>query len=157
MPHGPFVTSVGLKGENEDSPSHSLAYKERHLWLNLSSIKDKDKNFLMDAPLAPPGLFGDAVNTVVDRFQEANKQAAAFQKLLPHRSFTHGAAQQHQQPQTSKASSSQHRASQKQSVSTRTPPQRSGGSGGRSQPQPSRGKTDLRNVIIAKKAAAKKS
>ncbi|XP_048030341.1 uncharacterized protein LOC125257733 [Megalobrama amblycephala] len=132
----------------------ALVATERHLWLHLSSIKDKDKNFLMDALLAPPGLFGDAVNSVVERFQEANKQAAAFQKLLPRRSFTPGAVPQHQQPQSSKASSSQqHRANQKQSVSTRAPPQRFGGSGGRSQPQPSRGKTDLRNVIIAKKAA----
>ncbi len=37
----------------------------------------------MDAPLAPSGLFGDAVDSVVDRYQEARKQAAAFQRFLP--------------------------------------------------------------------------
>lgn len=50
---------------------------------NLSSIKEKHKSFLMDSLLSPPGLFGDAVNTVVERSEEAHKQGAAFQKLLP--------------------------------------------------------------------------
>ncbi len=54
----------------------ALVATERHIWLNLSNIKGKDKNFLMDAP---SGLFGDAVNLVVEKFQESAKQAAAFQ------------------------------------------------------------------------------
>lgn len=45
----------------------------------MSNIKGKDMVFLMDA-LVPSGLFGDAVNTVVDRFQKAKKQAGAFQQ-----------------------------------------------------------------------------
>ncbi|XP_060741844.1 uncharacterized protein LOC132856323 [Tachysurus vachellii] len=48
----------------------ALVATERHLWLNLTGIKDKDKSFLLDAPVSPLGLFGDAVNTVVDRHQE---------------------------------------------------------------------------------------
>ncbi len=63
---------------------------ERHLWLTLSNIKEKDRVFLMYAPLAPSSLFGDAVNTVVDRVQEAKKQAAAFQQFLPQRSYGAG-------------------------------------------------------------------
>ncbi len=63
----------------------ALVATERHLWLNLSNIKGKDKHFLMDAPLSSSGLFGDAVNLVVERFQESAKQVAAFQKLLPRR------------------------------------------------------------------------
>ncbi len=38
--------------------------------VKLSNIKGKDKNFLMDAPLSSSGLFGDAVNSVVEKFQE---------------------------------------------------------------------------------------
>ncbi len=53
----------------------ALVATERHLWLTLSQINDKDRVFLLDAPISPSGLFGDAVNTVVDRFQEAKKQA----------------------------------------------------------------------------------
>ncbi len=47
----------------------------------------------MDAPLSPSGLFGDAVDSVVERFQESAKQAAAFQKLLPRRIHISGAAE----------------------------------------------------------------
>ncbi len=72
---------------------------ERHLWLNLSNIKGKDKNFLMDAPISSSSLFGSAVNLVVGRFQESAKQAAAFQKLLPRRIYISGAAER-EQPQT---------------------------------------------------------
>ncbi len=42
----------------------ALVATERHLWLNLSNIKEKYKNFLMDAPISSSGLFGDAVNSV---------------------------------------------------------------------------------------------
>ncbi len=45
----------------------ALVAAERHLWLTLSDMKEKDRVFLMDAPIAPSGLFGDAVNSVVDR------------------------------------------------------------------------------------------
>ncbi|KAI2668278.1 putative uridine nucleosidase 2 [Labeo rohita] len=99
----------------------ALVVAERHLWLTLSDMKEKDRVFLLDAPLSPSGLFGDAVNTVVDRYQEARKQAAAFQRYLPRRHSAHGAAAT-EQPRPSTSSS--HREAQKQSVATRTPPHR---------------------------------
>ncbi len=34
----------------------ALVAAERHLWLTLSNMKEKDRVFLMDAPLAPSGL-----------------------------------------------------------------------------------------------------
>ncbi|KAL0147873.1 hypothetical protein M9458_056832, partial [Cirrhinus mrigala] len=49
----------------------ALVATERHLWLTLSDMKKKDTVFLLDAPLAPSGLFSNAVNSVVDRYQEA--------------------------------------------------------------------------------------
>ncbi len=97
----------------------ALVATERHLWLNLNNIKGMDNNFLMDAPLSPSGLFGDAVNSVVERFQESAKQAAAFQKLLPRRIHISGAAER-EQPQTSKSSSLNH-AAQKQSTTYHVP------------------------------------
>lgn len=93
----------------------ALVAMERHLWLNLSNIKNRDKSFLMDAPLSSPGLFSDSVNTVVERFQEAKKQVAAFQKFLPRHSQVSGAAGR-EQPQPSTSSS--HREQQKESVTT---------------------------------------
>ncbi|KAL0201989.1 hypothetical protein M9458_000007, partial [Cirrhinus mrigala] len=99
----------------------SLVAAERHLWLTLSDMKEKDRVFLLDAPLSPSGLFGDAVNAVVDRYQEARKQAAAFQRFLPRRRPAHEAAELEQpRPRTS----SSYRETQKQSVATRTPPHR---------------------------------
>lgn len=50
---------------------HSMAamvVMERHLWLNLSGIKERDRTFFLYVPLSPHGLFGDAV-TVFERFQ----------------------------------------------------------------------------------------
>ncbi len=44
--------------------------------------------------LFPSDLFGDAVISVVERFQELAKQAAAFQKLLPCRTHISRAADQ---------------------------------------------------------------
>ncbi len=46
----------------------AMVAAERHLWLTLSDMKDKDRVCLLDAPLSSSGLFGDAVNSVVDRF-----------------------------------------------------------------------------------------
>ncbi len=64
----------------------ALVATQRHLWLNLSQISEKDRVFLLDAPISPSGLFGNAEDKVVDRFQEAKKQAAAFQLFFPRRS-----------------------------------------------------------------------
>ncbi|KAI2646518.1 Transposon Ty3-G Gag-Pol polyprotein [Labeo rohita] len=121
----------------------SLVAAERHLWLTLSDMKEKDRVFLLDAPLSPSGLFGDAVNAVVDRYQEARKQAAAFQRFLPRRRPTHEAAELEQpRPRTS----SSHRETQKQSVATRTPPHR-GRVRRRSRSGAPRTKPDLRVVL----------
>ncbi|KAL0185775.1 hypothetical protein M9458_017445, partial [Cirrhinus mrigala] len=90
----------------------ALVAVERHLWLTLSDMKEKDRVFLLDAPLSPSGLFGDAVNSIVDRYQEAHKQVAVFQQFLPRRHPAHGAAER-EQPRPSTSSS--HRETQKQS------------------------------------------
>ncbi|KAL1276542.1 hypothetical protein QQF64_036165, partial [Cirrhinus molitorella] len=116
------ATDLSLRATKETAKSigrsmAALVATERHLWLNLSDMDDKDRFFLLDAPLSPSGLFGDAVNSVVERFQEARKQAAAFQRFLPRRQVP-GAAER-EQPQ---AYSSSYRQQQKESVATRTPP-----------------------------------
>lgn len=71
----------------------ALMATEQHLWLNLSKLQDKDRFFLLDAPLSPSGLFGGTVNTVVERFQEAKKQVVAFQCFLPRHSQVFGTAE----------------------------------------------------------------
>ncbi len=132
----------------------ALVAAERHLWLTLSDIKDRDRVFLLDAPLSPFGLFGDAVDSIVERHQEARRQVAAFQQFFPRRSLAQGAAGR-EQPLLHAGSS--YREAQKESIATRSPPHKSLGRGGKkvwsktSQPNP-----DLRTVLQAKRSAAKK-
>lgn len=52
--------SLHITKETHRAISHSMAalvVTERHLWLNLSGIREKDKMFLLHAPLSHSGLF----------------------------------------------------------------------------------------------------
>lgn len=37
----------------------AMVVMKRHLWLNLSDIKDREKTFLLDALISPSGHFGE--------------------------------------------------------------------------------------------------
>ncbi|CAM4341551.1 unnamed protein product [Leuciscus chuanchicus] len=133
----------------------ALVATERHLWLNLSGIGDKDRACLLDAPVSPSGLFGDGVNQVVERFQEAKRQSAAFKELIPRRrSRSRGSAARGQSHEA--AASSSHLLRQKESVASRAPPQGAWRQKQHPQSRSSKPKTDLRTVIQAKKASAKR-
>ncbi len=58
---------------------------ERHLWLNLTEIREKEKVFLMDTPISQSGLFGEAVSAVVDKFRSAKTQSAALKQFMSRR------------------------------------------------------------------------
>lgn len=60
-----------------------MVVKEWHQWVNLKGKKERNKAFLLDAPISPSGLIADAVNTIVDRYQEAKKQLPVFRELIP--------------------------------------------------------------------------
>ncbi len=113
-------------------------------------LKDKDRVFLLDAPLVPLGLFGDAIESVVDRHREARRQA--FQWFLPRRPPAQAAAGR-EQPHL--RASSSYREAQRQSIATRAPPSRDWGGKWCSAPGPSKPKTDLQAVLQAKKASKK--
>ncbi len=53
-----------------------LVILQRHLLLNLANLKDADRKVLLNAPVTPSGLFGDAVESIIERFVEA------FQKQI---------------------------------------------------------------------------
>ncbi len=59
---------------------------ERHLWLKLTEICEKEKVFLLDAPISQSGLFGEAVSAVVDKFRSAKMQSAALKQFMQRRS-----------------------------------------------------------------------
>ena len=121
----------------------ALVSTERHLWLNLTGIKEKERLFLLDSPISPSGLFGDSVNTVVDRFREVKKHEEAFVQFLPRRTQGEGPSATQPRPGPSKT-----REVKKQSVADRAPPRRDWGQVRRAQQPP---KPDLRTFINKKK------
>ncbi len=58
---------------------------QRHLWLNLADLKDADRKVLLNAPITPSGLFGDAVESITERFAETQKRAKAMSHVMPRR------------------------------------------------------------------------
>ncbi len=58
---------------------------EHHLWLNLTEIHEKEKVFVLDAPISQSGLFGEAVSLVVEKFRSAKTQSAALKQFMPRR------------------------------------------------------------------------
>ncbi len=66
-----------------------LVAAERHLWMNLTEIREKEKVFLLDAPISRSGLFGEAVSSVVEKFRSAKTQSAALKQFMPRRTRDH--------------------------------------------------------------------
>ncbi len=62
---------------------------DRHLWLNLTNIREKEKVFLLDAPISQSGLFREAVSLVVGKFRSAKTQSAALKQFMPRRTRDH--------------------------------------------------------------------
>ncbi len=62
---------------------------ERHLWLNLTEIREKEKVFLLDAPISQSRLFGEAVSSVMEIFRSAKTQSAALKQFMPRRTRDH--------------------------------------------------------------------
>ncbi len=60
---------------------------QRHLWLNLADLKEADRKVLLNAPITPSGLFGDAMESITERFAEAQKRAKAMSHVMPRRAF----------------------------------------------------------------------
>lgn len=118
----------------------------RHLWLNLSGIKECDKAVLLDAPFLPSGLFDTTVEIVVVRFKEVRMHLAAFGMCIP---------RWVQVPPKSFAplpGTSSWREEQKMSEAAQAPPPRSGGHRHCNRRKPC---TNLRAVSAAKKKEKK--
>ncbi len=64
---------------------------QRHLWLNLADLKDADCKVLLNTPVTP------SVESIIERFAEAQKCAKAMSHIMPRRAF---------QQQTTKSRSS---------------------------------------------------
>jgi len=91
----------------------ALVAIERDLWLNLSGIKDKDKNFLLDTPLSPAGLFGDSL--IGFKKRKSSRRCSRNSSHSVHVSGTAG------QDQSKPSTSSSHQVQQKQCRFSRSP------------------------------------
>ncbi len=130
----------------------ALVATERHLWLNLPDIREKDRRFLLDAPVSTTGLFGDTVNSVVDRFRHVKTQDEAFRRYFPRRAGPRSG----RPASASQPSTSTHRQDQKQSVASRAPPGTAWDRRRRTRaPPPDR--QDLRTVIQSRRSQTKRS
>ncbi|KAI2666023.1 Transposon Ty3-I Gag-Pol polyprotein [Labeo rohita] len=124
----------------------AMVSTERHLWLNLTGIKERDRSFLLDAPVSPSGLFGDAVNSVVTRFREARRHEEAFVRFLPRRAQASGPSATQSRP----GLVSLRRDVQKESVASRAPPRKDWGAARRT-PQSASKRPDLRSILTKKR------
>ncbi len=50
-----------------------------------AEIHEKEKVFLLDAPISQTGLFGETVSSVVEKFLSAKSQSAALKQFMPRR------------------------------------------------------------------------
>ncbi len=114
-------------------------------WVTLT-LRKNYKNVLMDAPISPSGLY--LIKEGIWLSRDFRKQPSSSPPCSYLRGCWAGAAPNIQ-------SSSSHRATQTQSVAYRAPPHKDWGHGKRTQPQPSKSKTDLRTGINSKKAEVK--
>ncbi len=88
-PHS--VTNLALYATNTTAQSigrsmASLVVLERHMWLNLTEIKDADNIPFLDSLVSPTDLFGLTVEGFAERFTAAEKSSQAMQHFLLKRS-----------------------------------------------------------------------
>ena len=55
----------------------------RDPWLTLAKLTDREKAALLDAPVSVHGVFGEAVGTMGQKFEEQQKSREAFQAWRP--------------------------------------------------------------------------
>lgn len=61
-----------------------LVAVEHHLWLNITKIHEKGASSRKTS-ISQSGLFGEAVNSAVDKFRTAKTQSVAFKQFMPRR------------------------------------------------------------------------
>ncbi len=113
---------------------------ERHLWLNLSGIKEKDRAFLLDAPISPSGLVMQSIQSLTGfRRRKSSLQhlsSTSLAALNLRRMLRVGGPSRHQAPRTGRY--------KKESVASRAPPEGSWQQRRYSHPKPAEPKVNLR-------------
>ncbi len=50
-----------------------MVVQQRHLWLTLADLRDADRKVLLNAPITPSALFGDAVESIIEQFSDVSQ------------------------------------------------------------------------------------
>lgn len=61
----------------------SLVALQHYLWLMLIDMSDSEKALLLDMPISPHGLFGNAVGYFSEKFLKVQKQSKVLSHVLP--------------------------------------------------------------------------
>ncbi|XP_013888234.1 uncharacterized protein LOC106535711 [Austrofundulus limnaeus] len=63
----------------------STVVAQRHLWLTLSDVPDRDRATYLDEPVMAAGLFGQSLDVIQAKFELRKKQAEALRCIIPRR------------------------------------------------------------------------
>ena len=63
----------------------STVVAQRHLWLTLSDVPDRDRAVYLDEPVSADGLFGQSLDTIQAKFELRKKQTEAKQPATLHK------------------------------------------------------------------------
>ncbi|KAI7814652.1 hypothetical protein IRJ41_023079 [Triplophysa rosa] len=63
----------------------STVVAQRHLWLTLANLPERDQSAFLNAPFSPSGLFGEGLGTFQVRFEYSKKQAESLRGWMPRR------------------------------------------------------------------------
>ena len=63
----------------------STVVAQRHLWLTLSDLPDRDRAVYLDEPVSAEGLFGQSLNAIQTKFELRKKQTEALSSIIPRR------------------------------------------------------------------------
>ncbi|XP_027901587.1 uncharacterized protein LOC114162038 [Xiphophorus couchianus] len=63
----------------------STVVAQRHLWLTLSDVPDRDRAIYLDEPVSTDGLFGQSLDAIQAKFELKKKQTEALRCIIPRR------------------------------------------------------------------------
>ncbi|KAL7370927.1 hypothetical protein ABVT39_014473 [Epinephelus coioides] len=63
----------------------STVVAQRHLWLTLSDVLERDRAVYLDEPVSAEGLFGQSLDAIQTKFELRKKQTEALHSIIPRR------------------------------------------------------------------------
>ncbi len=84
-PDGPMVHLLNKIRVGRGMASTVVA--QRHLWLTLSDVPERDRAVYLDEPVSAEGLFGQSLDAIQAKFEIRKKQTEAWHNIIPKRNM----------------------------------------------------------------------